>query len=268
MKFTLKTPGEYSIIVWIFDEKDLKLANAAKVSDIDLACVVSNASVDADIKSILDKDANNEDAALVRFAHKDALPVDASVQVSLSTQNVIKPDTNVFVYRVSGKKLQQIAVNTATVTSQGAVTLRLSKGGDYVVLANKPAKAVTKTLLDNVTVKYGKKTLKKGKTMKVTAKIANSDLVKVTNIKKTDKVQSAHLGVKIGFKSTNKKIATVSSAGKVKAVKAGNCKIQVVVTLSNGQKKTVSQKVKVTGKKKTSKKNNKKTTKKATAKKK
>lgn len=254
--------------VWIFDEKDLKLANAAKVSDIDLACVVSNASVDADIKSILDKDANNEDAALVRFAHKDALPVDASVQVSLSTQNVIKPDTNVFVYRVSGKKLQQIAVNTATVTSQGAVTLRLSKGGDYVVLANKPAKAVTKTLLDNVTVKYGKKTLKKGKTMKVTAKIANSDLVKVTNIKKTDKVQSAHLGVKIGFKSTNKKIATVSSAGKVKAVKAGNCKIQVVVTLSNGQKKTVSQKVKVTGKKKTSKKNNKKTTKKATAKKK
>lgn len=248
--------------VWTFDEKDLKLANAAKVSDIDLTCVVSNASIDANIKGILDKDANNEDGALVRFAHKDALPVDASVQVSLSTQNVIKPDTNVYIYRVSGKKLQQIAVNTAQVTSQGAVTLHLSKGGDYVVLANKPAKAVTKSLLDNVTVKYGKKTLKKGKTMKVTAKIANSDLIKVSNLKKTDKVQSAHLGVKITFKTTNKKIATVSSAGKVKAVKAGNCKIQTVVTLSNGQKKTVSQKLKVTGKKKTSKNKKKKATKK------
>ena len=55
--------------------------------------------------------------------------------------------------------------------------------------------------------------------------------------------------------------------GHGKVSKTGDT-IEFETTTLDGQKKTVSQKVKVTGKKKTSKKNNKKTTKKATAKKK
>lgn len=62
----------------------------------------------------------------------------------------------------------------------------------------------------------GKLTLKKGKTFSLKPKAVNADKKKTVNNHR-----------KIQYESANKKIATVSSAGKIKAVKKGSCAIYV-----------------------------------------
>ena len=77
----------------------------------------------------------------------------------------------------------------------------------------------------------GKKTVKAGKTLKLKAK--------VTATKKANK--------KLKWTSSNKKYATVSSAGKVKALKAGKgkkVKITAAATDGSGKKKTITIKIK------------------------
>lgn len=54
--------------------------------------------------------------------------------------------------------------------------------------------------------------------------------------------KTERLYAKIRYISSNKKIATVSSKGKIKAVGKGSCKIYVVAL--NGKYKTVNVKVK------------------------
>ena len=49
----------------------------------------------------------------------------------------------------------------------------------------------------------------------------------------------------ITYSTSKKSVATVSKNGKVTAKKAGNVTIKVIVTLKNGQTKTVKMKVKV-----------------------
>ena len=256
--------------IWTFSAADLVRGNAKKASGIDFTCVVTNASIVADVKAILDQDANNSDGALIRFTQQGNLPVDASVQLDITGQTAIKADSLVYVYHVNAGKLEQIAVQNANVATNGAVTIHIAQGGDYVLLAKAPSKTVVKTLLSNVTAKLAKTSLKKGKTTTIKATIKDSILTKVSNFKddSMSKVQSAHLGVTISYKSSNKKIATVSSKGKVTAKKKGSCKIQVVVRLSNGQKKVISKKltVKATKKKTTKKKTTKKKTTKTTKK--
>lgn len=62
-------------------------------------------------------------------------------------------------------------------------------------------------------------TLTKGKTFKIKAK--------VTKLKKKKKLAPKRHVPKLRYQSTNKKIATVSSSGKIKAKAKGTCKIYV-----------------------------------------
>ena len=87
-----------------------------------------------------------------------------------------------------------------------------------------------KGVVKKVTVS-GKKSMKAGKTLKLKAK------VKAT--KKANK--------KLKWVSNNKKYATVSSSGKVKALKAGKgkkVKITAMATDGSGKKKSVTIKIK------------------------
>ncbi|EOS70424.1 VCBS protein, partial [Lachnospiraceae bacterium MD308] len=77
----------------------------------------------------------------------------------------------------------------------------------------------------------GKKSVKAGKTLKLKAKVSAA--------KKANK--------KVKWTSSNKKYATVSSSGKVKALKAGKgkkVKITAMATDGSGKKKTVVIKIK------------------------
>ena len=58
-------------------------------------------------------------------------------------------------------------------------------------------------------------------------------------------VQSAQLGTKISFATSNKKVATVSSSGKITGKKKGTAYISVTIRLSNGEKRIVKKKITV-----------------------
>lgn len=130
--------------------------------------------------------------------------------------------------------------NVAKVDSSGIVTMNKKSGGKTVTITatatdGSGVKASYKiTSMKGVVKKVaisGKKTVKAGKTLKLKAK--------VTAAKKANK--------KLKWTSSNKKYATVSSAGKVKALKAGKgkkVKITAMATDGSGKKKAVTIKIK------------------------
>ena len=128
----------------------------------------------------------------------------------------------------------------ATVSSSGVVTMKKKSGGKSVTITAtakdgsgvKASYKITsmKGAVKKVTVS-GKKSVTAGKTLKLKAK--------VTATKNANK--------KLKWTSSNKKYATVSSSGKVKALKAGkgkNVKITAMATDGSGKKKTIVIKIK------------------------
>ena len=128
------------------------------------------------------------------------------------TQKKLKKGTYYKYNIVAFKNINGAKVTTAVSKKIHATTL----GGKYGV-----AKAVK--------VNKTKATIKKGKTFKI----------KASEIKKDKKIRRHRA---IGYESSNTKIATVNSKGKVKGVKKGKCTIYVYA--QNGVYKTVNIKVK------------------------
>ena len=93
------------------------------------------------------------------------------------------------------------------------------------------------TAIKKVVIKQGKKN--------VTKKTINLAVGKSSKIKVVVTPSSAKKSIK--YVSGNKKVATVSKSGKIKAKAAGTTKIKVTVTGKNKKKKTAWVKVKVTG---------------------
>lgn len=124
--------------------------------------------------------------------------------------------------------------SVANPNSKGS--LKGAKAGTAKITISTPSGKATPVTLtvtvkkapSSVKAKAGKKTLKKGKTTKVTAVLPKNS---ASN--------------KITFQSSNKKIATVNSKGVVKAKKKGTVKIKVKTF--NGKTGTVKIKVKSTG---------------------
>lgn len=128
----------------------------------------------------------------------------------------------------------------ATVNSAGVVAMKKKSGGKSVIITatakdGSGVKATYKITSMKGAVKKvavsGKKSVKAGKTLKLRAK--------VTAAKSANK--------KLKWTSSNKKYATVSSSGKVKALKAGkgkNVKITTMATDGSGKKKTIVIKIK------------------------
>ena len=231
-------------ITWTFFAKDLQAVNAANLKDIDLQATVSNASENAQVKAILKKDKKNADGALLSLAHTGTLQVNAKIKVDLSTQSNIAYGNNVYVYRVSGTKLQQLANSSVKVTKDGYVTLYVAQGGDYVLLKNKPSDAVVTTLPQQVKVSVNS-TIKVGKKANISIVVPSVSMQKVKAFDEDNmkKLQSAQVGVKITYSISNKNVATVSSSGVIKGKKKGQCIVSIQVQTSDGQKKVIKKKV-------------------------
>jgi hypothetical protein len=107
--------------------------------------------------------------------------------------------------------------------------------------------------LTNPSVKFialdKKSTLSKAKaTSSISIKKGKSKSIKVTlpaGFHQVTKYSGNPADVKVTFKSSNKKIATVSSTGKVTGKKKGTAKITVTMQIINGAKKTATTKVTV-----------------------
>ena len=128
--------------------------------------------------------------------------------------------------------------NTFKVAKDGSVTLSLkplsnvgnsgASGEEFYILLNKAdTTAAEKAIRSSIKLTISSKTITAGKSYTISL----SKTVDKDNIKK------------ITYSSSNKSVATVSSKGKVKAVKKGSATIKVVVTLKNNKTKTLNLKV-------------------------
>lgn len=116
------------------------------------------------------------------------------------------------------------------------------------------AMVMTSVFGTSVTSEAASKKTVKSVTLKVNGKKVNSKTTSLTvgktlTVKTTVNPTSAKKS--ISYKTSNKKIATVTSKGKVKGVKAGTAKITVTVKGKDNKKKTAWFKVKVAKKKPT-----------------
>lgn len=154
----------------------------------------------------------------------------ASAATSRSTEimYVGKTKTVNYTVKTSNKKVAAVkkkGSNKTAITAkkQGTVTLKYYKG-------KKLKKIASVVVLNKSSLKYDTKTLTlaKGKSKTVKA--------------------SAYKACKITYKTSNKKVATVSSKGKIKAVGKGSCKITAVISYKGATVKTYKKTVKVTDK--------------------
>ena len=129
------------------------------------------------------------------------------------------------VKKVAGKKLKKGTYYKFMVVALDSNN-RVISTSKIVHIATKGGKVRNYTKL-TTKAKKNKVTLKKGKTFKLGAK------AKGKNVKK-------HVGVR--YESSNKKVATVTKSGKIKAKKKGTCKIYVFA--QNGLYKTIKVTVK------------------------
>ncbi len=166
----------------------------------------------------------------------------AGISKKIAAGKKVKLTANIVPSNAANKAVTWTSSNkkVATVNSTGVVTMKKKSGGKSVTITatakdGSGVKAVYKIMsmkgvVKKVTVS-GKKSMKAGKTLKLKAK------VKAT--KKANK--------KLKWVSSNKKYATVSSSGKVKALKAGKgkkVKITAMATDGSGKKKSVTIKIK------------------------
>ncbi len=135
------------------------------------------------------------------------------------------------VMAIDPKTGKYVLVNakTYTVSEAGNVKVTLPEGATYQLLDSKDAVAVEKEILATVKVKKTSTTVKTGKktTVQMSSKLDMDNVELIT------------------YSTSKKSVATVSKNGKVTAKKAGTVTIKVIVTLKNGQTKTVKMKVKV-----------------------
>lgn len=237
---------------WSFDGTALKKSDV-KLADVNLlihAELANTFSKEADIKKLILKDKNNKDGKaakgiVVSLPVEGLLPSTASIRIYVGKQDSkvsgIKANSTVYLYRYNEetKKLDILPDNKYKVGKDGYITIYANHGADYVILPKKAAKGISTDLLSQITVTSNKKTLSIGDSKKSIGNIKEvlpPFLVEVTDLsKKTDKGVK---GVKITYKSDNKKAVTVNVSGKITAKGTGKAIITVTVTLQDGTKKS------------------------------
>ena len=202
---------------------------------VQLEKTVKNASetkkttISSDVVAKLVKEAGTSDITITQTTKNASGKVMNSVSVNAKDLQAGKKLTLVKVDKKTGEKVL-ISSRTYKVSKDGTVTADTKDAGDYVLLNEKDAKALSSKILKSVALKDIKKTVANGKKAKVTFdKNLNMENVK-----------------KITYTSSKKSVVTVNKNGTIVAKKAGKAVVKVKVTLKNGKTKTVKMTIKVT----------------------
>lgn len=147
---------------------------------------------------------------------------------SITLKATVKPSKAAKVkFTTSNKKI-------ATVTAKGVV--KAKKAGKVTITAKAGSKkAVCKITVKKVSKKIKKITVKKSK---VTVYVGKTSKISTTVTPKKVTIK------KLAYKTSNKKIATVTAKGVIKGVKAGTAKITVAAVDGSNKKATVAVTVK------------------------
>ncbi len=147
---------------------------------------------------------------------------------SITLKATVKPSKAAKVkFTTSNKKI-------ATVTAKGVV--KAKKAGKVTITAKAGSKkAVCKITVKKVSKKIKKITVKKSK---VTVYVGKTSKISATVTPKKVTIK------KLAYKTSNKKVATVTAKGVIKGVKAGTAKITVAAVDGSNKKATVAVTVK------------------------
>lgn len=211
------------------DKGEVTDARAQLEKTVKNASETKKTTISSDVVAKLVKEAGTSDITITQTTKNVSGKVMNSVSVNAKDLQAGKKLTLVKVDKKTGEKVL-ISSRTYKVSKDGTVTADTKDAGDYVLLNEKDAKALSSKILKSVALKDTKKTVANGKKAKVTFdKNLNMENVK-----------------KITYTSSKKSVVTVNKNGTIVAKKAGKAVVKVKVTLKNGKTKIVKMTIKVT----------------------
>ena len=175
------------------------------------------------------KEANNGKNLLLTMIVKDKNG-NKRYSVEVNTAD-LTPKNKLYIYKKDSKTGELLLVNNkAYITdSKGQLKLIIRSKGNFVLKNAEDAAKINEKILSTVQAKKNKVTLAKGKT----EPFAFHEDLDMRNVKS------------ISYETSDPRIATVNETGKIKGKKAGTTTITAIVTLKNGETKTVTMKVTV-----------------------
>lgn len=222
---TAKAKGSAVITV---TSNDTKLSDSVTITVKEASKPEEGSTVETDVKasSILLKASVKGAASVpVKSTYKLAPKKSMTLKVSFAPENAVKEKVT---FKSSNTKIAKVnskgKITAGKKAGKATITVTSENGLKKTFKVQVMKKAVTK-----VKIKASKKTVKVKKTLQLKA---------ITSPSKKNASNCVY------WKSSNPKIATVSSTGKVKAIKKGKVKITAVATDGSGKKATITIQVK------------------------
>lgn len=180
---------------------------------------------------------------VVNFSHEGILPAQATVKIHVGNQKGLEPGDKIYLYhynRITGK-LETLPYSSGyEVDEDGYITVHILHCSDYVVLSDKAESDMITSLRNQISITPLRKTLYVGTADSGTKiQVELPVTLELVDDLKDDASNSAVGKVTVTYKSSNDKVATVDSNGKVTAKGKGTALITTTVKLYSGKTKTV-----------------------------
>ena len=146
-------------------------------------------------------------------------------------KNQLSAGNELYVYAYEPETKHYAMVNSSryAVSDAQSIAVRVPDKGNYILLDKAEMNRVSREILKTVKLAKTSQTEAPGKKVKISL----------------DKGADTQSIAKITYTSSNKKVASVSKNGTVKAKSKGTARIKAAVTMKNGKTKTLSMKIKV-----------------------
>lgn len=192
---------------------------------------------------VLEKDtkAAEKSVGVLSVGTEGPLTTGVEVTIPVKEELLVAAGKKLYIYRKNVKtgKLEEIPHGERVVAKNGTIKLSSLEGGNYVICTSQVKDAVK--LVDKARIS-SKFEVARGKSLTIRMILPN-ELQQVTTLTKGELVGQEKATVT--YKVNNKSIATISNKGVVTGKKKGTVKVTVVVTLANGQKKTLHRNIRI-----------------------
>ncbi len=247
IKVSVKDDTGKELYTWSFNGNNLA-ASQREVTDVNLALSVARVSDQTQIEKALTTADKASEGLVISFNHAGVLPAQASVRIYVG--DLAEQGSSIFLYYFNQEtgKLETLPYSSSyRVDAEGYITINLIHCSDYVVLTKPASKEAITSLLNQVKVTASQKTLYVGGTKDTQAQLTvsvPSTLEIVGSFK--DKTSGSAVGaVTVAYASSNDKVATVDSKGRITAVAAGTATIVTTIKLYSGKSASIKTKITV-----------------------
>lgn len=232
---------------WTFEGKDLA-KSGKEITDSNLALNLYKAGQDTLISKLMASKMKKElkNSFVINLSGKGNLPSQASIRINVKEFAANGKKVYPYIYNPATNKLETFPYSSNyKVDKDGFISLDILQYGEYVFLPKKAPNALISSLDSRIIIPSEKKTLSLDGRKDFVIEIQLPEtLERIAS--KTDKTSSSKKGwVVVSFETSNKKVVTVSKAGKVKAKGKGTAWVTVKTELYNGKVKIVKTQITV-----------------------